>query len=227
MVRADREAEDRAAQAAAVRREIDDLEAQQSMARSASSLLEPSWWQVWVGFGGFLGLLATLVLNVLSLRATHRAIRAQGETAKHQLRAYVGVEDLEVEAIAGKLASVRIETKNFGQTPAYKLRERGTIKFRRHGAPLPTKFDVWPSSTTLNPGDTAPTVVSDDDGELTPADLTALALGDVPGGGVLVVIVELTYETMGETHTTSAAGEFWGFSGTVENEMLPDLNWAD
>lgn len=220
-------AAERRATAEALQRDIDDLKAQQSMAKSANNLLAPSWWQVWVGLGGLIGLFASLGLNIKSVWATQSALRDQRETSRHQLRAYVGIEKISVDAVAGKKAVANLVAKNFGQTPAYRVTEEGTIKLRRHGAGLPTTLDSFPAGATINPGDTSLSCLTDDDGPLTPADMTALALGDVPGGAVLVVIAVLTYETMGETHKVHAAGEFWGFSGSVENEMLLGQNWAD
>lgn len=116
-----------------------DLKAQESMAESTRKLVDLTNDQVWiVGLEASL-LVLTLIFTAAATRAASRAAKAADnavevteDTAKQQLRAYLGIEKLEVtepgsqgvydigDGRTGENITA-ITIKNFGSTPAYKV----------------------------------------------------------------------------------------------------------
>ncbi|HVJ40008.1 MAG TPA: hypothetical protein VM639_00870 [Dongiaceae bacterium] len=70
-----------------------------------------------IGFGDFLVAAFTAALWA----ATWRLVKGADDTAKHQLRAYIGIERVSGATGAREIIE-SIEIRNFGNTPAYNLR---------------------------------------------------------------------------------------------------------
>jgi hypothetical protein len=72
--------------------------------------------------------------TILLWVATRDLVSSAERTAKSQLRAYVGIASghLSIEIVDGKIKpSVTIRIRNFGQTPAYEVRSKGSITLAR------------------------------------------------------------------------------------------------
>lgn len=135
----------------AERREADDLVAQQRSAiaaeRSAAASEDQNraaWIQVLLTFMGTVSLLITLLLTRQSVwqsrlataeanrsaRAAEEAIAVTREIGERQLRAYVGVIGISILYTDTEwMPNVRINYKNSGQTPAYRLTNRARCYF--------------------------------------------------------------------------------------------------
>ena len=96
-----------------------NLAVQESMAKSTAQMVGWTERQFWVGSAGIVLLVVTVFLT---FRATHAAIEANKiarETAKRQLRAYLGVANGTIRRTdLGEGPVVILAIKNFGQTPA-------------------------------------------------------------------------------------------------------------
>jgi hypothetical protein len=116
------------------------LEAQWKAAEAARDAVNWAKWQTILSFFGIIGLLVSLYFtriatlaaagankdaeNALRIAETNaNKVAEQVEvtrlSAERQLRAYVGIEKIEVAPAGGKGFASRITIKNFGKTPAY------------------------------------------------------------------------------------------------------------
>ena len=85
---------------------------------------------------------ATLALWV----ATKRLVQGADDTARRQLRAYVGLEKISITFVGSPPNAVaRIEYKNFGKTPAYKIACRLYLASRPN--PLLAPMDIRASDS--------------------------------------------------------------------------------
>jgi hypothetical protein len=77
------------------------------------------------------------------------------ETAEHQLRAYVFLEKVELETLVSiQYFTTKISVKNFGQTPALKLRWVHVLAFRRHDDVRGFEITDTGKNVALGPGAT-------------------------------------------------------------------------
>ncbi len=85
-----------------------------------------------VAYGTGIIAVFTSVLGIFTVRlwsATRELVRGGERTARRQLRAYVGITDVRVSPlIVGEKPHITFATKNFGQTPAYRVRSWLEIK---------------------------------------------------------------------------------------------------
>lgn len=139
-----------------------DLQAQQDSADAA-------FWMAWISFATLTATLVALWFVKGTLDATREAVKDTSEatdamrkanelaedTAKRQLRAYVGVQSITIEnVVMGLKPSAHIIAKNFGQTPADKF---DLISYLALWPPDSENFLVVPSDaehsySTLAPG---------------------------------------------------------------------------
>lgn len=120
-----------------------DLSAQQAMADWALGVLVVS----------FVTLIAT-VAGVIYVRNTLLETRKIGNK---QLRAYVSVISLEIVHTSGDwMPNIRIKFKNFGQTPAYGLKNVCDYEFHRLGQPGQPRFSVRPAHRQVGKMDLGP-----------------------------------------------------------------------
>lgn len=95
------------------KRDDSDLCAQRRMAKSAEDQAGLSELGLWL-----LG--ATLFFTAAAAIAAWRTVRTMQDTAKRELRAYLGIAQTKIETLKpGEAPRVSIEIKNFGHTPAY------------------------------------------------------------------------------------------------------------
>lgn len=208
-----------------IERERHDLAAQESMARSANSLLEPSWWQVWIGGFGLLGLLTSLTFNALSLRQTRAALASQRETAHAQMRAYVGVESAVVTSLAvGAKPTVKVDVQNYGNTPAYHLAIASAVKFLPKGAEPSFSVGVPDPGIAINPGGT--TVATEKGPELTQEMFDQFVTGELKDSAAITCVMEITYTTLSEAKVLQIAVVFWG-AGLGQHQVLTAFNRCD
>ncbi|CAN7238488.1 hypothetical protein [Caulobacter sp. LjRoot300] len=132
-------------QEAAVRREareVEDLEAQKSMARSAREMIDLTWLQIALGAVSFLGVLATFIYT-----------RRQVDDARHQLAASVAEHGSQFEIRANSPPHMKVNFLNGGATPALDFMAWGNMDIYPASTPLPRA----PTSTvTGTPSPLAP-----------------------------------------------------------------------
>ena len=108
------------------------------MAESALAMLGLTRWQIAVGFLGIAGLGWTIHYTRATANAAVAAIELAESTAERQLRAYVGPTRVYFRSFGpGVPASVVVEIKNFGQTPARNY--EAALWIEMHPAPLPER----------------------------------------------------------------------------------------
>lgn len=209
----------------AIQREKDDLTAQQKMAVSANSLLRPSWWQVFIGAAGFLGLLGSLAFTYFSLRQTQAALSLQQNTSEQGLRAYLGIDKYDLTDFApGKAPTIAVTFKNYGQTPAFKVIEKQSVKIIPKGGEPNFDVDGIIESGTLNPGEENETFASL--GILTPAAYARFKGAEPSDGDIVSVVGEAVYTTFGTQRTLRYAIHFHG-PGAAHHLLVPGQNWSD
>lgn len=104
-------------------REEADVCAQKRMALAARD-------QAAFTYYALLVLALTLALTAVAAYAALRTVHTMRDTAKRELRAYVNYDTGRISGtlgIEGETSLVRIQIKNFGQTPAYRLRARNAV----------------------------------------------------------------------------------------------------
>jgi hypothetical protein len=97
--------------------------------------------------------------------STRRLVRSAEDTSMRQLRAYVGVDNMLLRQVAaGEKPKMTIRTKNFGQTPAYKLTRWSTFVIAETP---PTRASVqpkeWSGKMVMDPGAIILTIQERDD----------------------------------------------------------------
>lgn len=122
---------DKRSQQEASQREIEDLAAQQGMAKGTQDIVWLNKLQLALAFAGTLALLYSIALN---RRATNAAVQGNANTlqaidqeqknAQRQLRAYLYVSAIALGYSAPAKLQIQMTYKNFGQTPAKSVRIR-------------------------------------------------------------------------------------------------------
>lgn len=115
----------------AEQRNYSDLQAQWEAAKGAQGQLRFTRWQTWIAG---LGTVLVAIALYCTARATMAAIEANKisrDSAERQLRAYVLADKprLDEEGVDGFIEA-RVELRNSGQTPAYKLKSWIDIEIR-------------------------------------------------------------------------------------------------
>lgn len=107
---------------------------------------------------GMIGLAVTVILTLLALKASRKAIRVAEDTGRRQLRAYVSIDTASIGAVvAGQHLSATIRIKNSGQTPAYKVGVHTAMGWHKV-PPSEEWFDLQstrPLESVLGPGQPA------------------------------------------------------------------------
>jgi len=129
-----------------------------------------SFFTFWLGlFTGALALVAFLQLNSLnraeiiaattakaakdSADVARDAVKLSDKTAERQLRAYVNnVSTIIRNVEVGKVPEVRVEIKNWGRTPAYRVRHTGSYTLAVFPWSGTTSQPPYQSESTLGPG---------------------------------------------------------------------------
>jgi hypothetical protein len=86
---------------------------------------------------------------------TERIIAQMKDTTVRQLRAYVGVSKVLLNLTDSTLPEGQVEVQNFGQTPAYKVRQSAIININSYPPVSPltsTPFDAEGSISLIPPG---------------------------------------------------------------------------
>lgn len=123
-----------------------DLAAQQSMGDSAQKMLWPAWLQGITGTLGVAGVIGSLIFSTM----THRQNQLSSE---RQLRAYLGITGVTFADVEpGKRLRALLNTKNFGQTPAYNVQEELTIEIFKNGDVVTTVPTEVGGGLCINPG---------------------------------------------------------------------------
>lgn len=102
-------------------REIGDLKAQNEMADWAFWMMVASFAQAFIGALGVGAVTWSLYYTRVSIALSRQAIDNATDTAKRQLRAYVGVTDVRSPDFQSGKVYVVIQVRNTGQTPAHKM----------------------------------------------------------------------------------------------------------
>lgn len=92
-----------------------------------------------------------------SADATKASVSAMQDTAERQLRAYIGIQSIElVDLEVGKSPKTKLVFKNYGATPAYGLVSVGGIAVgpSLDSLPPPKYGSVVPSNSSISPGQT-------------------------------------------------------------------------
>jgi hypothetical protein len=105
--------------------EAADLCAQWSAADAAKETANLAYWGNWIS-GAAAGLSFFSILLVLAaLKQGREANRIAENTAKGELRAYLGIESHQIEqSINAKLGKVKIQIKNYGGSPAIRAQTK-------------------------------------------------------------------------------------------------------
>lgn len=111
--------EDRAAQ--------QDLQQQTAMAKWAFWMMVFSAFSVCVTAVGILYVRLTLDQTVSANKAAQAAVAVTREVGEAQVRAYLSITNVEVEAITNNLPSLVVRIKNTGGSPALKLNGHGYL----------------------------------------------------------------------------------------------------
>jgi hypothetical protein len=137
------------------------------MAKAAENTVSLNWVQIFVGTAGFLALLYSLRLNRDATKAASkaadaadRAIAVASDAAERQLRAYLGVTPIRVDAIGLSTGGCRalVWVRNAGVTPAFNVRSIASLDIFPWPLPRDFKFPPLvfsddPSVVTNFPGD--------------------------------------------------------------------------
>jgi hypothetical protein len=102
-----------------------DLCAQWTAARGASEVAYYTRLQLWVAGAGMIGLLITIVLTLLAVKAARASVTVAQDTANRQLRAYVFPQAVtwEIRQSGKRFYMIfRVAWKNLGSTPTKHLR---------------------------------------------------------------------------------------------------------
>lgn len=194
------------AEEAALEREKAYLDAQQSVAKSTQALLSPTWAQVWIAGIGSAGLLISLGFSAAALYSTRKAMELQRESAKTELRAYLGLVTPVLENFGpGLEPRVKIRMQNYGSTPAFDLHEEAMVSVQ----PVARVYDLTrrqvPSGVTVQPGGFTQTTLN------LQRPLSQQEFDEVtatPPTKALVVCGLVTYQTMEENHFVEFAVRF-------------------
>jgi hypothetical protein len=131
---------------------------------------------------------------------TERIITQMKDTAQRELRAYMGISKIFLNLDVPSLPKANVETKNFGQTPAYKVRQWVGIMPHEHPltVPLIKSPDAQKGSSTVVPSGIPQSQIVGLKKQL-PLNIT---FG--PAGVTIYVYGEITYEDIFgvERHTT-------------------------
>jgi hypothetical protein len=115
-----------------------------------------------------------VLVTFLLFAATYDLVKSAERTAKRQLRAYLGIENITITQVAvGKKPQAIVEVQNFGQTPAYDVRcwtEAGALS---PSAKLKRRM-LEPGRRVIDPGGRM-LIRSTLDHELTQAELDSIA----------------------------------------------------
>jgi hypothetical protein len=141
-----------------------DLCEQRRMAKAAEKAVDWAGWQLYVAVVGTFFLIWNLVYArratdaaVKAAQAAEKAVEVTSDTARRELRAYVGVIEGYVEnLVPGAIPRAVVLIKNSGQTPAYKVAATTTCAAGRF--PPDRTFDVNPPENAdfrspINPGE--------------------------------------------------------------------------
>ena len=98
-----------------------DLSAQEGMQLATEEMVRLTKWQIALGWLTALGLGGTLAMTARSLRQTRESLELAANTARSELRAYVGLDGFEVTMPTSEVPTLKISyrLKNFGSTPAF------------------------------------------------------------------------------------------------------------
>jgi hypothetical protein len=123
-------------------------EEQKTEAYEKKNTIDLEWWLVWVG-------IVQAAALILTIWAIIRQTGVLQNTAKKQLRAYVGVSECGLKLEPPNIPEGQVNVKNCGQTPAYKVRHWVGIAVLPH--PLVSKLPEPPgglqsSVSILPPG---------------------------------------------------------------------------
>ena len=100
--------------------------------KAADAAADSAWW---AAVGGFAGAVST-ILVLIALYFAFRSNWIARDTAKRQLRAYVGPEVADISLIVGSIppqARLNINSRNVGQTPAQAMHTRVEYFFADRG----------------------------------------------------------------------------------------------
>lgn len=205
-----------------------DLAAQESMADSAGSMVLPAWLQAVVGLLGTVGLIVSLIVSAFALRQTRAALRDQRESSSRQLRAYLGTEGVLVSGLgAGERPRADLTVRNWGQTPAYNIRETMNIHLVRQGTADEFPDEHLDEGITINPG-AASGSFKVAAVELTKEQAEEIERGEQGDHPTLVVYVKgsLEYDdAFGERRMLRYASAHWGPNGRSVN-LLTGGNYS-
>lgn len=141
-------------------REVADLQAQIGMRVAADRMADLTKLQVVLTVFGTVGLFLTIALTARSVRVTQDALRDQQNTAKRELRAYLGILETFVDpVIEGRPVRVLYRYKNFGSTPALNVRRMGVLNvpvgdIDEPEVRIPDNFE-WTRVVDIMPGGTS------------------------------------------------------------------------
>lgn len=141
-------------------REVADLQAQIGMRVAADRMADLTKLQVILTVFGTIGLFLTIGLTARSVKVTQDALRDQQDTAKRELRAYLGIlETIADPVVEGRPVRVLYRYKNFGSTPALNVR-RMSVRNMPVGeldepeVRIPDDFE-WAKVSDIMPGGTS------------------------------------------------------------------------
>lgn len=187
---------------------------------------DPEWWQAYTGIAGTIGLMLTLGATLYQLRLTRRTLQLQQVTTEAQNRAYLGVHEIEVaDAVVGKTVRVDVTLRNYGQTPAYKVREKVSLWLVHREADHRFDPEATPGHVTIQPNSDSQTW-EDFSRPLSQSDLDVIVNGSWTTGSGLLVVGEAIYETFGSTRSLHYAYLFYGPGGRG-HMLLPERNYSD
>ncbi len=102
-----------------------DLCAQYRAAEAAGIAAYWARWQAWLSIGGIIGLGFTVMLTIRATKAAVQSNEIARETAKGELRAYLGVEAHSIEPyVIDQGGKVIFRLQNYGQSPAVRSRTK-------------------------------------------------------------------------------------------------------
>ncbi len=116
-------------------------EAQKTEASERKHSIDVEWWLVWVG-------IVQAAALILTIWAMIRQTSVLQNSAKKQLRAYVGVSESGLKLDPPNIPEGQVNIKNYGQTPAYKVRHWIGIGVLPH--PLVSKLPEPPGGLQLS-----------------------------------------------------------------------------
>jgi hypothetical protein len=173
------------------------------------------------------GLFAATIALFLATGAlwwyTRRLVKGAEDTAKRQLRAYVHVADAIIQHANSEWPEIKIQFKNYGQTPAYRVTNRFKCGLQLIGEPdftLPEKITIY---SDLGPTQDSVTILV-----IAQIDWEFMMANVMHNSGTALVSGEITYSDVFQHVSSGRPHHTWyRFHIQANAKGAPDVLFTD